>query len=134
MRQRKDMLIGFETDIQDDLMNCKVLKFTLQPFVENSIIHNEIGKEIHICISAKRVNGDTLELVIEDDGSGFDIHVLEERRKKDNKQSFSSIGIHNVEERIKLYYGASYQIQIQSKLDKGTSVHVTLPLTYQIDE
>ncbi|HHW00186.1 MAG TPA: histidine kinase [Clostridiaceae bacterium] len=113
-------------DIEENLKNVPILKFILQPIVENSIIHgisDDEQSEIEIKIDIYRMN-DKLLIDIKDNGKGFDIHSIEHRGK--NKK-LSGIGLSNVDERIKINYGNEYGIKVQSKPGKGTNVRITLP-------
>ncbi|MFV0528708.1 MAG: sensor histidine kinase [Lachnospiraceae bacterium] len=106
-------------DIDDDILECYMLKFLLQPFVENSIIHGleqKVG-EGSVIISGNKVDED-IEFKIFDDGIGFDVQ---------GKQT-AGYGIQNVIERIHLIYGDEYGVQITSTLGEGTTVVIRIPL------
>lgn len=85
-----------------------------------------IEGKITICISAKVTDAGVLEIRIQDNGVGFDVQDTEEMHK--DSRRFHSIGINNVSERIKMYYGDSYGVQIQSRYGEGTLVILTQPL------
>ena len=123
---RRDLNITFQTDFPPALLPCKILKFTLQPFVENSILHGASAGRIGIFVSAKECSDGILEIRIQDDGIGFDTDSVQETKKEE--QRFHGIGIHNVSERIKMYYGDRYGVDIQSCQGKGTLVTITQPL------
>ena len=123
---RRDLQVTFDLELRPELLPCQILKFSLQPFVENSILHGASDGKIGISVSAKELAGGTLEIRIQDDGIGFDTGNVPEAQK--TPQRFHSIGIHNVSERIKMYYGDHYGVDIQSCPGKGTLVILTLPL------
>lgn len=106
-------------DVDDDVLECYMMKFLLQPFVENSIIHGleqKVG-EGSVIISGNRA-GEDIELKIFDDGVGF--HVEE-------KQA-SGYGIRNVTERIGLIYGEEYGVKVSSTIGEGTTVIIRIPV------
>ena len=119
-----------EYDIEEDILGLYILKLILQPIVENSIIHgfdgiDYIGK---IKITG-RTNGDTVSIIIQDNGLGISEdklkELLKECKPKDGK--FSGIGISNVEGRLKLHFGEEYGINIQSTPGKGTITEIRFP-------
>ncbi|HHW49756.1 MAG TPA: sensor histidine kinase [Clostridiaceae bacterium] len=119
-------------DIPSDLEKCLVPKFIMQPIVENSIIHgfkgiNRIGE---IRISAYSDKG-KLVIKVQDNGRGMGYDVInrfnDSYSGNTNKSRLSGIGINNVNERIKLYYGSDYGIQIKSSVGNGTEVVIILP-------
>lgn len=123
-------------DIPETLMYCKIPKFILQPLVENIIIHGfeNQNKKGFIELSA-RVEGPNLYIDLYDDGKGMSEQQVEDLNiyinKIDNinlEEKNRSIGIRNVNIRIKLIFGEQYGLQISSILNKGTQVRIILPL------
>lgn len=120
--------ITIEMDIPDHLLEYDLLKFTLQPAVENSIIH---GKRfpLRIDIRAEEKHGELL-ITIQDNGVGMSeeeiLQVSEQLSQPDIK--YSGIGIRNVDERIKLHFGGQYGMRISSKLDEGVCISLLVPL------
>ncbi|MBR4290224.1 MAG: histidine kinase [Oscillospiraceae bacterium] len=128
MCKRKDVKADLSIDLPDDLQFCKVLKFTLQPFVENSIIHGISDSVIKIHIRAVKESEEVLEIHISDNGTGFDTNILKVKKKTNDQKRFSRIGINNVTERIKLYYGDNFGIDIDSIVNQGTEITIRLPM------
>ncbi|MGG1880243.1 sensor histidine kinase [Paenibacillus cisolokensis] len=118
-------------EVDPDLRHYRVLKFLLQPIVENSIIHGlseaEGGGEIRIIC---RSRGGCAEIVIMDNGAGMNEMQLSRlrREQRGHGERLANIGIHNVEERIKLYFGKEYGLHIESEAGRGTTTTLTLPL------
>ncbi|HOO28305.1 MAG TPA: sensor histidine kinase, partial [Lachnospiraceae bacterium] len=105
-------------DVDDEILDCYMLKFLLQPFVENSIIHGleqKVG-EGSVTISGMRSDGN-LEFKIYDDGIGFDVE----------NEHTTGYGIRNVIERIELVYGKGYGVKIRSTIGEGTTVIIKIP-------
>lgn len=123
-----------------DVLDCLILKFILQPILENAIFHGMEGiekGEIYIHIDkVKGKNkvggkvGEILKIEIIDNGVGIDketIEIIMNSSSKSSSRGYSSIGIKNVDERIKLHFGHEYGISIYSEKTKGTNVTVLLP-------
>ena len=120
-------------DIDDAVNNCTVVKFMLQPIVENAFIHG-IYKNINsknglLSISAQIINKNVV-FQNKDNVKGIDKETLNEIISKleiDDLPDTKHIGIRNVHQRIKLIFGEEYGItKIQSDSD-GTLFEITLP-------
>lgn len=120
---------GFEID--EAAQQCMIPHFILQPLLENAIIHaaSDLDRVISITIRAA-VRADILEIVIADDGVGFDIHTAYDTGLK----RFTGIGLRNVNERLKLYYGQDNGLVIHSTPGKGTTCIVRIPLNQKSNE
>lgn len=111
----------FEVNINlpEELMNLEIIKLILQPVVENAIVHGlekRIGRG-KIEITAEESGAD-LTFVISDNGAGFTV---------DEKNPLGKgYALNNVNERIKLYYGANYGVFIQSQPNVGTTVRISI--------
>ena len=121
----------YEFDVADDVLELASLKLMLQPLVENAIYH---GMEFMdgdglITIKAWREN-DELYLSVSDNGLGMTedkvAMVLEGKSNSGNGRG-SGIGVKNVNERIKLYFGEAYGLKIDSEPDEGTTIIIHLP-------
>ena len=119
-------------DIADELQRIKVIKFILQPVVENAFIHafEDNNGEGIIRIRGQKENG-KLILCVEDNGKGMErldsAKALDEGRGTDAKGKLTGIGLRNVEERIRVSYGEEFGLRIESKAGQGTKVIYTLP-------
>ena len=117
-------------DVDEELNYFKILRFVLQPIIENAIIHGIGPQQAQGIISIKGyMAGEDIIFVITDTGVGMDkdeVWNLLNGEKQSNDR-FSSIGIRNVNERIKLSYGDRYGLLINSQKNMFTSVEVKLP-------
>ncbi|MCM0649353.1 sensor histidine kinase [Clostridium swellfunianum] len=120
-------------DVSDDMMETPVLKLTLQPIVENAIYHGlEVTEDGGTIIVAIHKLNDRLKISVSDDGAGMSKDKLSEIKERlEGKTKGQSIGIINVHERIKLYFGDEYGIEIDSILGKGAVVTINFPLLDQ---
>ncbi len=121
----------------DETEHMLIIRFLLQPLVENSIIHGfNNAKENGTIFIVSRIEEDKLIIVIQDDGQGIDKNTLKNIKEKqlscnvDNNDKFSKnhIGLFNVNHRIKLVYGEEYGIDIESELGSGTKISIILPV------
>ena len=80
-----------------------------------------------------KVIDEVLDIRISDDGIGMDQGTAQENISK-QKEHFSGIGIHNVQERLKLLYGSSYGVEVESRKNQGTTVIVRLPAQKKNEE
>lgn len=116
----------FETvyNIDDDVKYQKILKFLLQPIVENSILHAfEEDREHQILTIRAKIWKHCLRIEIGDNGKGFQVLKAEASNKK-----LSSIGMKNIQERIQLMYGDAYSMKVESVMNVGTITTLILPL------
>jgi len=127
---RYDDKFNYEFIIDDDVLECSVVKLSLQPLIENAIYHginteNDSGKVI---IRAFKED-DKLILEVEDDGYGIPDEKIEEmynsiKFDSDNK----SVGLRNVYQRLKIYHGDEVEFIIDSELDEKTTIRLEIPL------
>lgn len=104
-------------------------KMILQPFVENAFFHAfpyEQEGRITVLI---RLLDEKLQIQIIDDGVGMNQKRLQELSEKNTKsEHFTGIGVNNVDDRMKLIYGAEYGIDIESEEGNGTTITICLPV------
>ncbi|WP_141692642.1 sensor histidine kinase [Paenibacillus pectinilyticus] len=123
----------FVIKADSEASRCVIPKLTLQPIVENALLHGirkNKGKIGIIHIHAKRC-GDVLEITIQDNGIGMDEQLASSllsssRSLLQTEGSGSSYGLYNVNERIKLMAGSDYGLTVRSRLGEGTEVSVRL--------
>lgn len=127
----------FSEQIHTDIFiaeHCESLsipKLLVQPFVENAFYHafsETTSGLIHVFFRKKE---EDLVIEVVDNGSGMKL----DDAQKNRKESFTGIGIHNVDDRIHLIYGQEYGVSIQSNLGSGTRITITIPaIPYQPPE
>ena len=123
--------IQYTFDVDEMTLKSKLPRLSLQPIVENAINHglrNKRGKK-KIGIQIKREQMD-LVICIEDNGIGLDTSAIHERLRKnelDFVEKGNSIGLHNINARLKMLYGNQYGMHLESMLGEGTKVFMILP-------
>ncbi|MDK2788778.1 MAG: two-component system, sensor histidine kinase YesM [Epulopiscium sp.] len=117
-------------DIDEEAKKFPIHKLLLQPFIENAIIHGfegyRSGGILHITINI--VEGHHAEFRIEDNGNGIEEETLSKIVCNINSnQEEAGIGIYNVINRVKMYYGNQAKLEIWSKLGEGTKILLKIP-------
>lgn len=130
--------LKYNCDIDPDLGDALVPNFILQPIIENSLLHGLKNKGYRgiITVSAKRINQNCIEIEIADTGSGFgegvknriDEMLLHYDKEKSKTES---IGILNVQKRIKLLCGKEFGLSYTENTDSGVTAHIRLPLVQE---
>ena len=123
--------IQYTFDVDEMTLKSKLPRLSLQPIVENAINHglrNKRGKK-KIGIQIKREQMD-LVICIEDNGIGLDTSAINASLRKnelDFVEKGNSIGLHNINARLKMLYGNQYGMHLESMLGEGTKVFMILP-------
>lgn len=128
--------VALNINVQEDLLGNKILRFILQPLVENCIKHGFSSKRqtIHIDINFEKFE-DKVSVEIVDDGAGIEVDKLETLNcqfkdsiiESDADGRDSEIGLYNINERLKLFYGEKHQILIESRKGEFTKVSFDIP-------
>lgn len=104
-----------------ELEACLLPKLILQPLIENSLYHGIVPKgfngTIRIDILPKK---DFINIKVVDDGVGI-------TKQKDNHKGFNGVSMDNVSERLRLYFGNEYKLNIYSKSGIGTAIEFNIP-------
>ena len=126
-----------EYDIDPDLGGAQVPNFILQPIVENSLLHGlkNRGYRGAVTISAHRTEQGNMEIRVRDTGSGFAVGkkaavdaLLQGYARQAPKLTGNSIGILNVQKRIKLLCGREFGLSYTENEDGGVTAHILLPI------
>lgn len=126
-----------EYDIDPDLGGALVPNFILQPIVENSLLHGLKNKGYRgkVIISAQKDSDGQMEILVCDSGSGFaegkkevvDGMLLNYAKRREKLEG-NSIGILNVQKRIKLLCGREYGLSYTENPQGGVTAHILLPV------
>lgn len=131
--------IHLEEDFEPEVTALYMLRFALQPIVENAVIHAfgenmRMGRECLIRLYGY-TEEDVLHLFVEDNGEGVAPETLETlnsgQRRKDK---MTGIGFSHVKELIEITFGQGYTLEITSHPGIGTVVHYTLPVIAVLKE
>ena len=117
--------IQYERDVDDEILDYLIPKITLQPFVENAILHGIIASiEGRGTLSINGCEEDgRIILAVMDDGAG----MAEEDREKSNSKG-SHYGMKNIGLRLSVYYQEDIKIEVESTKGVGTCVSINIPM------
>lgn len=117
----------YRFDVDDSCLECLCNKITLQPIIENAIYHgiNGLVDEGEIVITI-RPDGKDIVMTVSDNGVGMEQEQIAAIMQKE-RSDHAGIGIKNVNDRLKIYFGDNYGITIDSEPDEGTTVTIRMP-------
>lgn len=131
-------ILDYEIDVDPLLHSYSILKMTLQPIVENALYHgikNKRGKGL-IRITGRYNDSQDITLTVADNGQGMSPGRLAELLQhlstpqlpeETGKEVSGGFGLHNVQQRLKLFYGEGYGVRIDSVEGEGTTVTLRIP-------
>lgn len=127
--KRYDVELEFIVDAPEDALSVEVPKLLLQPLVENSLFHGilPIGKG-KIQLVARLADG-RLWITLIDDGAGIAPDLLDKlmRGETSSARGYNQIGLGNVNDRLKLFYGPASHLVIESREMHGTAISFSVP-------
>ena len=121
----------YNIESEEDVLNLTSIKLIVQPLIENAIYHGMeyMSGEGEILVKAYKNEGD-LYIDIIDNGLGMPQEVADKlliSKISSQQRKGSGIGLRNVHERIKLYFGENYGLEIYSEPDEGTTIRIHMP-------
>ena len=121
--------ITIDVKADEDVLDKPVIRFFLQPLVENSVFHGlEASVEPGFVDVRISYVGGRIEIEIEDDGCGMGEETLERvRYQLENPGESASIGLSNIVQRMRLFYGRDYSILVESRVGEGTKTCISIP-------
>lgn len=122
-------------DMQPEAKTCYVPRLLIQPLVENAILHgiDHRKRDNQIAISVLCDNG-ALAIKVEDHGEGMTPEEIQKLLDGQRKSKFSGIGVSNIRERLRLYYGGKAELRFYSEKGNGTTAVILLPISYDAEE
>jgi two-component system sensor histidine kinase YesM len=130
-------ILDYDIHVEPELYVFPILKMSLQPLVENALYHgikNKRGKGL-IRITVRLEKYHIILITIEDNGIGIESDALTQLQdglnnphiEYESRNAQNGYGLYNVQQRIHLYYGSEYGIQLDSTAGQGTIVNVRIP-------
>ncbi len=137
MKNRYEERLTYESDIDERLLSQEVPKLILQPLIENAIYHGIDKKRKNglIKLTIKRQE-DNIYIEVMDNGKGIEKEEVDALNKKfkDDKDDYvfrenhKSIGLVNVNGRVKLFFGKQYGLEIESEYEVCTKIKLNIPI------
>jgi two-component system sensor histidine kinase YesM len=133
--------VQLSTNLASDTLLAMIPRFTLQPLIENAYLHGLKQKHGNISVSSRR-QGHLLHITVQDDGIGMTEEELsavtsmlkETDRRGEPMNEMSSrmngIGLRNVNERLRMIYGDSYDMELESSPNLGLKLTLRLPIIF----
>jgi two-component system, sensor histidine kinase YesM len=117
----------YSIDIDTEVLDHRVMKLILQPLVENAI-HHGMGDEKGKISIRGRLEGDLTIFEVQNSGYGLtDQKIAEMMETMHGDAGHSGVGLRNVYQRLKLYYGDAADVEIESEIDESTTVRLIIP-------
>lgn len=131
---RETSVFQYQIDVEPELLDFVLPKLLIQPLVENALKHGLSQKAVNgiIQISYFREK-ETLHIRVEDNGIGISEERISEIFSRNQSANAGHIGIYNISERIKLYFGDNYGIQADSQEGLYTRFEIRIPLLKESD-
>lgn len=136
-KYRFDDEFDYTLNVSEAAENCLLPKLIIQPLVENACVHGveAIATQRHVDITAT-VHDKMLHLIVSDNGGGMDQARLDALHAmlSGGEPLKGSVGLYNVYQRLKLYYGGTYTLSVSSRVGSGTCFSVEIPLRNSKEE
>lgn len=135
---RFDDYIKYNIELPDELCEYEIVKITLQPLIENAIIHGlstlKGKKETRIKITGER-DGDVIQIIVRDNGIGIPEERLQGILDRPTGKEQHGYGVYNINERLRIYYGDDCGLFFESRQGEGTTVRVRIrAVKYQVEK
>ncbi|MDQ0887090.1 two-component system sensor histidine kinase YesM [Paenibacillus sp. V4I9] len=129
-RVRFEERLDFRLDVPEPIRSNSIPKLTLQPLLENAIKYAvEVMLEPCVIQIIGREEGESILLIMEDNGPGIDEAYLEQILTGERKSRGTGIGLKNIDERIKLSFGDEFGVQVDNRVGGGARITVRIPIT-----
>ena len=139
MDVRNGSTVAYEYQIDNATLKDRLPRICLQPVVENALTHglrNTRRKDKKLLIRSEHI-GENLVVTISDNGTGMDAEAMNILLKKNDRKRVEtgvSIGILNVNARLKQLFGPEYGLWIESQAGEGTTVTIAVPIVSSEEE
>lgn len=132
MKKRYHDILDYDIQVDERVLNAAFPKITFQPIIENAIYHGiknrEEGGKIRVDLSLTPEG--MVQVTVQDNGIGMTSDKLSQLQDKIRSEYINpsdSFGLKNINERIRLFFGKAYGLDISSEYMVGTTVKVTVP-------
>lgn len=129
-KQRYQDRLDYHISMEPGLEDFQIPRLTIEPIVENSVIHGMDGDVEKICVDLEITKEEKcLKIRIADNGRGFDTNLLDLSSGEVSLDGTrEKVGLKNTHNRLRLLYGEAYGLKIHSAPGEGTAVEIVIPL------
>lgn len=131
-------IMDYRISIDPSLYTYQIPKLTLQPIVENALYHGiKYKRSPGVITVTGKMQEDLIYFTVSDDGVGMNQEELEQLQHditKPCKETDRGFGLANVNERIRMYFGAEYGLRVTAAPGEGTTVTIVIPATLEAAE
>ncbi len=121
--------LNYFVNIEDSILDQAIIKLTLQPLIENALVHGLIGKSDQWIISLDGiVEKDKIVLIVKDNGVGMSKELFYDLMNSNITSSSGSFALKGTDERIKLHFGSRYGLIFCDTHHVGTEIKIILPM------
>ena len=110
-------------DYEPHVLQYKTIHFTLQPFVENAMKHGFVDRDSGYIKISIHEDGTDLLITVEDNGVGIPAQIVDQIHLGYG----GGIGIHHINELLKIHFGPAYGVHLDTKENQGTTVTIRIP-------
>lgn len=122
----------FTVQVPEELLDCILPKLMIQPIVENAVLHGLADRrDGHVTVTVYD-REERLVIEVEDDGCGIPVDILEDLRSPGRRKRTGHIGFCNVDTIIRLNYGESYGLKVESPDTGGTRIIIEIPIRRRV--
>ncbi|MFH5836927.1 sensor histidine kinase [Proteiniclasticum sp. C24MP] len=136
MKFRYGDRLTYSIDIPEEVEHIEIPKLIIQPMIENAVKYGAEGRlHLHVNLTAHK-EGDDLILVCQDNGAGMDEDTLMKVNSQLEKEINDSthFGLYNIHRRLRLRYGVSSGVLIESTSGEGTRLKIVIPAADEYQE
>ncbi|MDL2206056.1 histidine kinase [Eubacteriales bacterium OttesenSCG-928-N13] len=129
MRMRFGYTFQYIEDIPFELYMCEIPTFTLQPLVENAILHGVLEKQAGQIVVSAQATDTNIQISVFNNSPCDDIQKVYQalREETHNRSQFTGIGLYNINARLRILYGKEYGLAVDAHQESGFEVLVNLP-------
>jgi two-component system sensor histidine kinase YesM len=125
---RYDYRFNIAVELESEVGEVPIPRFVLQPLVENALYHGLLSEQGDIHVTLGKADADRVFIKVADNGKGMKPEKIQELiNGEGNRKSGLGIGLNYVKKMLEVYYGRDAEMEIDSVIDAGTTITITIP-------
>jgi len=135
MNVRYNNKLIYSINIDDRVLSQPIIKLTLQPIVENALVHGLIGKRDEWIIDIDGyILDENVVITVKDNGIGMPAELFKKIMSSSSKDKKQGFALRGTDERIKLHFGNEYGLKLNEEFSNGTEIIILLPVIEVTDD